>query len=462
MRKALFCIFTLFACVGVFAQQPVVAVAPFDAISGISATEASAITRVFFIRLGNAQKVSLVDRSVVERVLQEHRFQTGDWSNSQKTAELNKALNADWIVRGELEKFGSNILVTVQFYDIRTFRFMGGADVRIANADAAYDNMDPLVNKLIETIAGSSTKSSVITTEKTRRVPGIYPQFVKEAIMKIPEDELVGVGSAKMGTLSLSRTTAVTRAKEEIQLKMCIMTEIMRAANMVSSLEFSINETTLSKSSLPGSVIVADDAASDGTVWAVVRLGKNSVIQEINQVLVATGTQKTSFNVEARINEALARIYTEEVEVNDGAAPANMPRVEQPPRSGITQFVRDELKKVPEDMLVGVGSAKTDSLRFSRTLALLRARIEILAQIGIVYRDMNRDYTAGSGASTPVLDFSFSENFIASSLKLMIPSDSKEVFGVTPDGTVWAFVGLGKTSASAIQANWQRLMSGVR
>ncbi|MDR0644291.1 MAG: penicillin-binding protein activator LpoB [Treponema sp.] len=160
MRKALCCIFALFTGMGVFAQQPVVAVAPFDAISGISSTDANMITRVFFIRLGNTGKVSLVDRGVVERVLKEHSFQAGDWSNQQKTAELGKALNTDWIVRGELEKFGNNVLVTVQFYDIQTFRFMGGADLRLANADEAYDKMDPLVDKLVQTIANAGERTS--------------------------------------------------------------------------------------------------------------------------------------------------------------------------------------------------------------------------------------------------------------------------------------------------------------
>ncbi|MDR2718889.1 MAG: hypothetical protein LBB89_12620 [Treponema sp.] len=159
MKKALLLVLTMRACVGLFAQQqPVVAVAPFDAISGISSTDANMITRVFFIRLGNTNKVSLVDRGVVERVLREHSFQAGDWSNAQKTAELGKALNTDWIVRGELEKFGTNILVTVQFYDIQTFRFMGGADLRLANTDEAYDKMDPLVDKLVQTIASSGSQ----------------------------------------------------------------------------------------------------------------------------------------------------------------------------------------------------------------------------------------------------------------------------------------------------------------
>jgi len=162
MKKTLFFILAMFACMGIFAQQqPVVAVAPFDAISGINATDAAMITRVFFIRLGNTQKVSLVDRNVVDRVLKEHNFQAGDWSSQQKTAELGKALNTDWIVRGELEKFDANILVTVQFYDIQTFRFMGGADLLLTNAADAMNKMDPLVDKLVQTIANAGDRPSV-------------------------------------------------------------------------------------------------------------------------------------------------------------------------------------------------------------------------------------------------------------------------------------------------------------
>jgi formylglycine-generating enzyme required for sulfatase activity len=117
--------------------------------------------------LGNTSKVGLVDRTVVEQVLKEHNFQTGDWSNQQKTAEIGRALNADWIVRGELEKFGSNILLTVQFYDIQTFRFMGGSDLRLANADDAYDKMNPLVDSLIQTISGRGSGDNTGTGTNT-------------------------------------------------------------------------------------------------------------------------------------------------------------------------------------------------------------------------------------------------------------------------------------------------------
>jgi TolB-like protein len=136
----------------------------FDAISGIGAEDAEVITHVFFIRLGNTGSVSLVDRGMVDRILREHSFQARDWSNQQKTTELGSALNADWIVRGELRKVGSSILITVQFYDIKTSCFMNGTDfidgkdLLLANAKDAYNKMDTLVGKLVKTIDGSAVQ----------------------------------------------------------------------------------------------------------------------------------------------------------------------------------------------------------------------------------------------------------------------------------------------------------------
>jgi len=156
MKKALFVLLALFAITELFAQkQPVVAVAPFEIISGVSETDAAMITDVFFVRLGNTRKVDLVNRTIVQRIIKEHNFQLEDWSNKDKTAELGKALNADWIVQGDIRKMNNGILIIVQFYNINTFKFEGGTDLRLANADEAYDKMNPLVDSLIQTIAAS-------------------------------------------------------------------------------------------------------------------------------------------------------------------------------------------------------------------------------------------------------------------------------------------------------------------
>jgi formylglycine-generating enzyme required for sulfatase activity len=132
------------------------------------------ITRVFYIRLGNANRVRLVDRTIVDRVIREHDFQVGDWSNAEKTAEFGKALNADWVVRGIMERFDTNILVTVEFFDILTLEYRGGADLLLANANAVYQSMDTLVEKVVETITGGGRPPG--GTGTTTNIP---PNFVR-------------------------------------------------------------------------------------------------------------------------------------------------------------------------------------------------------------------------------------------------------------------------------------------
>jgi len=145
---AAFAVFALAA--GFLGAQnlPIVAVAPFEAVSGISAADADTITEVFNIRLRASGAFRVVDRSVVSRVLDEHRFQAGDWSNKEKTAEIGGALNAAWIVRGRISRLGSNLVITATFFDINSFEMMNGGDVLVANVDAAYAGMNPLVESL--------------------------------------------------------------------------------------------------------------------------------------------------------------------------------------------------------------------------------------------------------------------------------------------------------------------------
>ena len=165
MKKALFIIFALFACFGLFAQhKPVIVGAPFNVLSGVSKGDADVITDIFYIELNRTNKVTLVDRTILERVIQEHHFQAGDWSNDAKTAELGKALNADWIVRAEIRPFGSRMMLTVMFFDIRELKNTGGEYLRITNIDDAFDEMEKFVNGLVNTISAVIRPTVPIST----------------------------------------------------------------------------------------------------------------------------------------------------------------------------------------------------------------------------------------------------------------------------------------------------------
>ena len=142
-------------------QQPTVAVAPFEVISGISADEADAILRVFNIRLTNSGAVRLVDRGIVDRVLAEHSWQASYWSDEEKRAEIGKAMNANWIVRGEIQRISSSstTLITVSFFDINTLQQMPGNYVRYPSSDDPFDHIEPLVDKLVQAVRASGTVS---------------------------------------------------------------------------------------------------------------------------------------------------------------------------------------------------------------------------------------------------------------------------------------------------------------
>ena len=162
MKKILTCLLLLFTATGHYAQEKlsVVAIAPFEVISGISPSDAEAITRVFYIELKKkSQNFILVDRSVIEKAEKEHYFQTNEWSNDEKTAKLKEALNADWIIRSEFQKFEGEILVTIQFYDLNSFEFNGGTHIKLKSPGEIYNKMDDIVAELLATI-DSGAKSS--------------------------------------------------------------------------------------------------------------------------------------------------------------------------------------------------------------------------------------------------------------------------------------------------------------
>jgi len=170
-----------------------------------------------------------------------------------------------------------------------------------------------------------STSSSAGGTQASgRKVAAGIPQVVKDALKKAPEDALVGIGTARMGTISLSRTAASTRARAEISRQLNTMLQDMVRDYTASSevdpnatISFTENITVaLSKSQLTGASVVAEEIDDDGNYWAVVMLTKTNAVQEINQAQAAAKLAvpaMASFNAEQRMNEAFAKQAAQEI-----------------------------------------------------------------------------------------------------------------------------------------------------
>ena len=143
MKKfILLMVFTLIASVGfVFGQSRSMAVMPFDVIgNAVTADEAEAITELYISALIEVGKVKIVDRANFDKVMKELNFQSSDWSNSEKTAKLGKALNAKFISRGKIMKLGSNLSISASVIDIQT------AEIVASTNKVSYENIDELVS----------------------------------------------------------------------------------------------------------------------------------------------------------------------------------------------------------------------------------------------------------------------------------------------------------------------------
>jgi hypothetical protein len=149
------------------------------------------------------------------------------------------------------------------------------------------------------------------------------PSNIANARRNAPEDVLVGVGNAKMGTVAQSRNIAATRARAEISNVMdSIVKNMVRDYTATSEVDrqaaiaFQENITvTLSKSDLSGAVIINEEPDENGQWWCVMHLSKADVVKEISQAQAAarlTVPAMASFDAERRMNEAFEQARKED------------------------------------------------------------------------------------------------------------------------------------------------------
>ncbi|MDR2501534.1 MAG: hypothetical protein LBD37_10745 [Treponema sp.] len=170
--------------------------------------------------------------------------------------------------------------------------------------------------------------ATVTTVTVERRIGGNVPQFVKDAVKNTPEDALVGIGTAKMSTVSQSRTYAATRARAEISRQIVtFMQDMIRdftASSEVdpdSAIAYQENFTlALSKSAMQSSSVVDEDHDDKGAYWVVVMMPKDGAAREINQAAAQAKLavpKAASMDAENRMNAAFDKLSGQEVQVQD-------------------------------------------------------------------------------------------------------------------------------------------------
>jgi hypothetical protein len=175
---------------------------------------------------------------------------------------------------------------------------------------------------------GNSGSRPAVTAAAERKISGRVPDFVRNAVKNAPENALVGIGTAKLASISQSRTIAATRARAEISRQLdTVIRDMVRdyqassEVDPASALAFQENITlALSQSRMQGASVVEEDMDDNGSYWCVVMLTKGEAAREVNQ---ATAQAKlgvpaaASFDAEKRMHESFDLIAGEEIQVVD-------------------------------------------------------------------------------------------------------------------------------------------------
>lgn len=127
-KKILFVLLALLGAIGVVYSQeaPRIAVSTFDTKGNVSSDDADIITEMFITNLVS-QGVNVIDRANFDKIMSEMKFQTSDWSDSAKTSELGKVLNATAVIRGQIMQTPSNVIITVTLLDVKTAKILSSA-----------------------------------------------------------------------------------------------------------------------------------------------------------------------------------------------------------------------------------------------------------------------------------------------------------------------------------------------
>lgn len=144
MKKIILALIALLFTALVFGQiEPKsMAVMTFDVKGNVvSSDEAEAITELYITELVSTGRVSVVDRTNFNKLLQEMQFQAGDWADSEKTVKLGTAAGAEVICRGQILKLGSNKFLTATVIDVKTAKVL-------ASANAQFDSIDDIFGVL--------------------------------------------------------------------------------------------------------------------------------------------------------------------------------------------------------------------------------------------------------------------------------------------------------------------------
>lgn len=151
------CINNLFA-----QEKPNVVVAPFESIGEITESDSVTITKLFTSQLVMQNKFHVVEHQNLDAVIDELHFQSSDWSSdNNKVQSIGKAVNAQYIVHGQLMKLDSRFFLSATLLKIDGFEVVSASQSEFDNLGNVLSVIPDMVNTMTEKIVPTVEKKYI-------------------------------------------------------------------------------------------------------------------------------------------------------------------------------------------------------------------------------------------------------------------------------------------------------------
>ena len=137
-----------------FGQQKNLVVAPFENQgSGLDAAVLNNLQDYMINAFINTGRFQVPDRNALALLSAENKFQLSDWSGDNKSAEMGKVLNADYIVRVIIMHNGEVNVLSARILDVNTTKGLAAGEMEFTSQRDAHDKMDKFVGGIVARIS---------------------------------------------------------------------------------------------------------------------------------------------------------------------------------------------------------------------------------------------------------------------------------------------------------------------
>lgn len=128
--------------------------------NGISQEDAAGLSNRLHVELFKTGKYTIVERSMMKEILEEHEFQNTGCTDSECAVQIGQILNVDKMVAGSVDKVGNVYSISIRIIDVAT-----GEIEKVASDDCLNCDIGEVLVGSIGTVA-QELSGEIVTTGK--------------------------------------------------------------------------------------------------------------------------------------------------------------------------------------------------------------------------------------------------------------------------------------------------------